>query len=180
MHKKAFVLTGLIFLVAFTPITTISSAQESEEIEVISTLVNPNNNHTYHLLSASSWTEAASAARVLGGFLVTINDEIEDNWIFNTFAAHNDTTRGLSDADDEGVYRWHDGTPFIYRNWGDGQPGDGEDEDYVHIAGTNMGSIEPSTWNDLEDDPQYFPVYGVVEVGEGADYSLRLMDTMIM
>ena len=177
MHKKAFVLTGLIFLVAFTPITTISSAQESEEIEVISTLVNPNNNHTYHLLSASSWTEAASAARGLGGFLVTINDEIEDNWIFNTFAAHNDTTRhiwiGLSDADDEGVYRWHDGTPFIYRNWGDGQPGDGEDEDYVHIAGTNMGSIEPSTWNDLEDDPQYFPVYGVVEVGEGADYSLR-------
>ena len=36
-----------------------------------------------------------------------------------------------------------------------------------------MGSIEPATWNDLEDDPQYFPVYGVVEIGEGADYALR-------
>ena len=36
-----------------------------------------------------------------------------------------------------------------------------------------MGSIDPATWNDLEDDPQYFPVYGVVEVGEGADYALR-------
>ena len=36
-----------------------------------------------------------------------------------------------------------------------------------------MGSIDPATWNDLEDDPQYFPVYGVVEIGEGADYALR-------
>ena len=73
----------------------------------------------------------------------------------------------------EGDFRWHDGTPFTYRNWGEGQPGEGDDEDYVHITGTNMGTIEPATWNDLEDDPQYFPVYGVVEVGEGADYALR-------
>ena len=34
---------------------------------------------------------------------------------------------------------------------------EGDDEDYVHITGTNMGTIEPATWNDLEDDPQYFP-----------------------
>ena len=27
--------------------------------------------------------------------------------------------------------------------------------------------------NDLENDPQYFPVYGVVELGPGADYALR-------
>ena len=31
----------------------------------------------------------------------------------------------------------------------------------------------PGTWNDLENDPQYFPVYGVVEIGPGADFSLR-------
>ena len=33
------------------------------DIEVLDTKVNPANNHTYHLLSASSWTEAAQAAR---------------------------------------------------------------------------------------------------------------------
>ena len=101
----------------------------------------------------------------------------EDEWIYDTFAVDNDTTRhlwiGLSDEQEEGDFRWHDGTPFTYRNWGEGQPGDGDDEDYVHITGTNMGSIEPASWNDLEDDPQYFPVYGVVEIGEGADYALR-------
>ena len=36
-----------------------------------------------------------------------------------------------------------------------------------------MGNIMPGYWNDLENDPQYFPVYGVVEVGLGADYALR-------
>ncbi len=177
VNRKAILLTALMLLVSASPFVTPSSANEIEEIEVLQTVVNPSNNHTYHLLSASSWSDAASVARSLGGFLVTIDDASEDDWIFDTFAVDNDTTRhlwiGLSDHQDEGDFRWHDGTPFTYRNWGEGQPGDGDDEDYVHITGTNMGSIEPATWNDLEDDPQYFPVYGVVEIGEGADYALR-------
>ena len=177
VNQKAILLTALMLLVSATPFVTTSSANEVQDIEVLDTVVNPANNHTYHLLSASSWSDAASVARSLGGFLVTIDDANEDQWIFDTFAVNNDTTRhlwiGLSDHQSEGDYRWHDGTPFTYRNWGDGQPGSGDDEDYVHITGTNMGSIEPAAWNDLEDDPQYFPVYGVVEIGEGADYALR-------
>ncbi len=177
VNRKATLLTALMILVVASPMATPVSADEIEEIEVLQTVVNPSNNHTYHLLSASSWSDAASVARSLGGFLVTVDDADEDEWIFDTFAVDNDTTRhlwiGLSDEQEEGDFRWHDGTPFTYRNWGEGQPGDGDDEDYVHITGTNMGSIEPASWNDLEDDPQYFPVYGVVEIGEGADYALR-------
>lgn len=177
VNQKAILLTALMLLVSATPFVSTASANEVQDIEVLETVVNPTNNHTYHLLSASSWSDAASVARSLGGFLVTIDDANEDQWIFDTFALNNDTTRhlwiGLSDHQSEGDYRWHDGTPFTYRNWGDGQPGSGDDEDYVHITGTNMGSIDPATWNDLEDDPQYFPVYGVVEIGEGADYALR-------
>ena len=167
---------ALMLTVVASPLSTPASAQ-IEEIQVIETAVNPANNHTYYLLSASSWTEAAEVARSLDGFLVTVDDAEEDQWLYDTFANNESEIRhlwiGLNDENDEGDYRWHDGTPFIYRNWGDGQPGDGDDEDYVHITGTNMGSIEPASWNDLEDDPQYFPVFGVVEVGEGADYALR-------
>ena len=177
VNRKAILLTALMLLVSASPFITPTSANDIEEIEVLQTVINPSNNHTYHLLSASSWSDAASVARSLGGFLVTIDDNSEDDWIYDTFAIDDNTTRhlwiGLSDHQNEGDFRWHDGTPFTYRNWGEGQPGDGDDEDYVHITGTNMGSIEPATWNDLEDDPQYFPVYGVVEVGEGADYALR-------
>ena len=175
--RKALSLAILFLMVSLSPFVQTSAANEIEDIEVLQTVVNPSNNHTYHLLSASSWSDAASVARSLGGFLVTVDDSEEDQWLFDTFAVSNDTTRhlwiGLSDHQNEGDFRWHDGTPFTYRNWGEGQPGDGDDEDYVHITGTNMGTIDPATWNDLEDDPQYFPVYGVVEIGEGADYALR-------
>jgi hypothetical protein len=177
MNSKALIITALMLLVTASPLVTSTTAADLEDIVVIETVVNPANNHTYHLLSASSWSDAASVARSLDGFLVTIDDAEEDQWLFDTFALGDNTTRhlwtGLSDEQQEGDFRWHDGTPFLYRNWGEGQPGSGDDEDYIHITGTNMGSIEPATWNDLEDDPQYFPVYGVVEIGEGADYALR-------
>ena len=173
---SAMILAILLFS-SISPLLSQSSAENSTGIEILYTAINPANNNTYYLLSEASWTDSAEAARGLGGFLVTVDDAEENDWLFDTFAAFDNQTRhlwiGLSDADIEGEFHWHDGTPFFYRSWGEGQPGEGGDEDYVHITGTNMGNIQPGYWNDLEDDPQYFPVYGVVEVGPGADYALR-------
>ena len=167
----------VLILSSLSPLLAQSSAENSTGIEILHTAINPSNNNTYYLLSEGSWTDSAEAARGLGGFLVTVDDTEENDWLFDTFASFDNQTRhlwiGLSDTGIEGEFNWHDGTPFFYRSWGEGQPGQGGDEDYVHIAGTNMGNIQPGDWNDLEDDPQYFPVYGVVEVGPGADYALR-------
>ncbi len=175
--RQSFLALLILLMVGLAPMTIPASADNSTGIEIIETVINPANNNTYHLLSASSWSDAAEAARGLDGFLVTVNDADEDQWLYETFAATENTTRhiwiGLSDYNTEGDFRWHDGTPFAYRNWGEGQPVQGSDEDYVHITGTNMGDILENSWNDLEDDPQYFPVFGVVEVGPGADFALR-------
>ena len=177
MKAQTVIVLSLFFLSSLSPLFSTVEAENSTGIEILDTAVNPANNHTYHLLSASSWEDAANAARGLDGFLTTINDVSENQWVFDTFASFDNQSRhlwtGLSDNDEDGFYKWQDGTPFYYNNWGDSQPSQGGEEDYVHIAGTNMGNIMPATWNDLEDDPQYFPVYGVVEVGEGADFSLR-------
>ena len=167
----------LFFLSSLSPLFSTVEAENATGIEILDTAINPENNHTYHLLSASSWEDAANAARGLDGFLTTINDGAENQWVFDTFASFDNQSRhlwtGLSDHAADGIYKWQDGTPFYYNNWGESQPSAGGDEDYVHIASTNMGNIMPGSWNDLENDPQYFPVYGVVEVGEGADFSLR-------
>ena len=176
--KNAVFLVGLFVLSLASPLISTASADAHDDdgMGVLHTAVNPANNNTYHLLTASSWEDAASYARSLDGFLVTVDDEEENTWLFETFASWDNQSRhlwtGLSDHDSDD-YRWHDGTPFLYRNWGEDQPSEGGDEDYVHIASTNMGNIDPGTWNDLENDPQYFPVYGVVEIGPGADYALR-------
>ena len=177
--KNALFLIGLFLAGLASPLVLSASADnhEAEGMGILHTAVNPTNNNTYHLLTASSWEDAASYARSLDGFLVTVDDEDENTWLFDTFASWDDQSRhlwtGLSDHADEGQYRWHDGTPFLFRAWGEEQPSEGGDENYVHIASTNMGNINPGTWNDLENDPQYFPVYGVVELGPGADYALR-------
>jgi len=177
MKGQTVALVLIFFLSSLSPLFTTVKAENSTGIEILDTVVNPANNHTYHLLSASSWEDAANAARGLSGFLTTVEDAQENQWLFDTFASFDNQSRhlwiGLSDHDEDGYYKWHDGTPFYYNNWGDSQPSEGGDEDYVHIASTNMGNIMPTSWNDLENDPQYFPVYGVVEVGEGADFSLR-------
>lgn len=175
--KKALCLLSLVLFSLASPLMSPVQARVGEGMGVLHTAVNPANNNTYHLLTDSSWEDAASYARSLGGFLVTVDDVDENEWLFETFGTWDNQSRhlwiGLNDAASEGQYRWQDGTPFLYRSWGEAQPSAGGDEDYVHIAGTNMGNIEPGTWNDLENDPQYFPVYGVVEIGPGADFALR-------
>ncbi|MDB2671996.1 hypothetical protein N9Y75_04005 [Candidatus Poseidoniales archaeon] len=169
----AFMLLASTLLVFASP----TQADITDEISILHTAVNPDNNKTYHLLSASSWEDAAFRARSLDGYLTTVDSDLENAWIFDTFAGFDNQSRhiwiGLNDVQDEGMYRWHDGTPFLYRSWGEAQPTGSDDADYVHIASTNMGNIMPGTWNDLENNPEYFPVYGVVEVGQGADFSLR-------
>ena len=121
-HASARALGLVALLLLSTTLAVVSptaGAESALDIEVLDTKVNPANNHTYHLLSASSWTEAAQAARGLEGFLVTVDDEAENSWLHTTWGNDGNVTRhlwtGLNDAGEEGVFRWHDGTPFLHR-----------------------------------------------------------------
>ena len=101
-------LVMIFFLSSLSPFFTTVEAENSTGIEILDTVVNPANNHTYHLLSASSWEDAADAARGLNGFLSTVDDAEENQWLFDTFASFDNQSRhlwiGLSDHDDDGYY----------------------------------------------------------------------------
>ena len=84
VNTKALLMLALMISVVGSPLTFPVSA-DVEDIEILETAINPANNHTYYLLSASSWTDAAEVARGLDGFLVTVNDAEENQWMFDTY-----------------------------------------------------------------------------------------------
>lgn len=121
---------GLAFVV-------LSLARPAAAAVVAGPIVNPANGHEYSLLQAATWADAEAEAIALGGHLVTIDDDAENDWVWETFQPHGGPFWiGLNDVIQEGVHVWADGTPTSYTNWwvGGGEPNDaGGVEDAVEI-----------------------------------------------
>lgn len=109
--------------------------------------VNPTNEHLYCLTPEKlTWPEAESYAVELGGHLVAINDQQEQEWLVQAFGGDRWFWIGFTDSTEEGVWIWSNGDPVTYTNWYPGEPNNmwscGED-----YAVMNWGS--PGYWNDL-------------------------------
>lgn len=137
-------------------------------------VTNAANGHIYYLLTQNSRAASQAEALRLGGDLVTINDAVEQEWVFNTFSITSSTPRGfwigLDDFGQEGQFTWIGGESASYRNWAPGEPnnaGPTADEDCVFIwaLGNSVG-VAPGLWNDVADVVSYanFTLHGVVEV----------------
>jgi hypothetical protein len=117
-------------------------------------ILNPANGHIYYLLDQSNWTTAEAEAITLGGHLVTINDQAENDWVFQTFGLFGNVSRhlwlGLNDVAVEGTFVWTDGEPFVYANWSPGEPNNNTDEDYVHMYDPMNASGLGGKWNDTK------------------------------
>lgn len=150
----------------FLGLVLVFCGSASADIQIVDTQVNPLNGHTYHLLSASTWTDAEIQAMLLGGHLATINDRDEYDWVWSTFGI--DWQRllwiGLNDIAAEGTFTWISGESATFRNWAPEQPRADGDEDYVQMG--YWGAPDPSGWNDLANVTFHgsAPVQGVVEV----------------
>jgi len=105
---------------------------------VLQSAVNPANSHTYYLLDNSNWTDAESAAILLGGHLATINNLAENSWVWDRWGTNRTLWIGYNDAAVEGTFVWANGEISGFTNWRGGEPNNGNGgEDYRHagIAG---------------------------------------------
>ncbi len=138
-------------------------------------ITNAANGHVYYLLSTNTWTQSENEAIALGGHLVTINDDAENNWVYDTFGQFGGVRialwLGLTDRQAEGNFVWVSGETSSYTHWSQGQPdnnGGGENFAHMWFPGFNPGFGGPYDryWNDLSDiDSVHFhPVCGVVEL----------------
>ncbi|KAL7385481.1 hypothetical protein ABVT39_022403 [Epinephelus coioides] len=100
-----------------------------------------------YLLSSGSgsWDEGREDCRGRGADLVVIDSPAEQEFL-NEFTQT--AWIGLTDRDEEGTWKWIDGTPLTLSNWRKNQPDNGGgdpqwgEEDCAHIR-------PDSEWNDL-------------------------------
>src|SRR5262245_20248589 len=149
-------------------------------------VTNPANGHVYYLLTQATWTQSENEAITLGGHLVTINDQAENDWVYDTFSQFDGIPRalwlGFNDRLEEGKFVWASGEISSYTQWSQGQPDNGGDagppEHFTHMwfPGFNPGYVTDRFWNDLPDldSVHEYPVCGVVEIdAENAVLSIR-------
>ncbi|MCX7093828.1 MAG: lectin-like protein [Methylobacter sp.] len=117
------------------------------------------NGHTYLLTTAGTWQEAQASAQSLGGNLVTINNQAEQDWLIATFGNNPALWLGYTDQETEGVFKWVNGESSTFTNWDTIQPDNRNgNEDYVMLT-TNNGK-----WNDVPNSPQGSAPLGIIEI----------------
>lgn len=133
-----------VYLETYTPIVTINW-----------------NDHTYNLYNESmTWKEAKNYCESIGGHLVTINSEQENNMICSMLSDNsmNCYWIGLSRNSVGDDWEWINGEPVTYTNWADNEPNNdrNKNEIYVHLFGQKrtggIGVKAVGQWNDVTDN----------------------------
>jgi hypothetical protein len=121
------------------------------------------NGHSYKFITKKMpWKNAKKMAEDLGGYLVCITSQEEQEVISNLITINSKvqpTWIGLTDEEKEGEFRWVNGEKLNYTNWSSGNPNNGDDkgakQNYVWL-----GFFDSSTW---DDNWEYALNYSVVE-----------------
>lgn len=112
---------------------------------------------TYLLTSEQTdWNSAQAEAESLGGNLVSINSQAEQDWLTNTFGTQR-MWIGFTDRDNEGSYEWISGDPVSYTNWAPGEPNNAGGQDYAVINWNTNGQ-----WDDQRADQSV--LRGIIEI----------------
>ena len=116
------------------------------------------NGNQYILTSELFWEDAQAEATRLGGNLVTINGDQEEQWLRDTFGSAERFWIGLNDSETEGQFEWVSGQPVTYLNWAPGEPNDFE-------GAQDFGVINFGSEGEWDDDAGTNVFRGIIEIG---------------
>lgn len=109
-----------------------------------------------------TWHEAKAYCEDLGGHLVTITSQEEQNFVADLIKNGNKNHYwlGATDEEKEGTWKWVTNETFSYRNWDRFQPdnGNGVPENYLQIFRVPNKYLSQSVagkWNDTSVDASY-------------------------
>ncbi|XP_077024018.1 C-type lectin domain family 4 member E isoform X2 [Tamandua tetradactyla] len=110
-----------------------------------------------------SWTASLKNCSAMGGHLVVINTQEEQEFLFNKKPRNKEFYIGLTDQVTEGQWQWVDGTPFkeSLSFWDIGEP---NNIVTVEDCATIRDSSNPrQNWNDV---PCFFNLFRICEIPE--------------
>ena len=110
------------------------------------------NGHAYLLIEEfKTWNDAKIDCESLGGYLVTISSQSENDFVANLMVS-DEIWIGFTDESIEGSWEWVTGESVTYTNWSQDEPNDdGDGEDNAEMSSSGY-------WNDYE-GPSYLLNY---------------------
>lgn len=109
------------------------------------------NGHTYAVFThINNWTESKAFCESVGGHLVTFSSKSENEAVYNFMRSLGISMAhiGMSDAEEEGVWKWVTGEAMDYTNWDEGEPNGASTENY----GCFWKDGTDGTWNDTSEE----------------------------
>ena len=116
-----------------------------------------NNGHYYSIFQTPmSWKAAEKYCEYLGGYLVCIETESENEYVRNLrelIGSYSDNVWiGATDEAAEGVWRWINGQAVNFTSWASSQPDNASKaEHFAHLYATSKAL----TWNDAPGEKEY-------------------------
>ncbi len=121
------------------------------------------NGHIYELYdNALGWEEAQMFCSILGGHLVTISDQAENDHVLSMIGDRQGYCWiGLHCTDGRYSWEWTDDTPFPdYTNWFDDEYGAADtNEDYAMMYPMSFGGRNPGEWDKCIGSTYYSSYY---------------------
>ena len=137
-----------------------------------------------------SWSDAATAAAAVGGYLATLNTREENDWLYDKFSNYGGSSRdlwiGSKDNVTEGTWYWYNGLtstdggvtdnissgalwPDGTAKWHTNEPNDYNNGSPGEDCGTLRGdSRYQKRWNDMPcsnaNGGHYTAFYGIIEI----------------
>ncbi len=126
---------------------------------------NPATGHVYRITAGIGSFETLQAyaeghtigEAALPGYLMTINDAAENQWLLDQSMLYDDRLIGLNDLATAGTYVWASGDAVSYTNWRDGEPNGAEDH-YVEVRGAEEDNA--GAWEDTDSTSRF----GIIEI----------------
>ena len=124
------------------------------------------NGHHYKVFDDSiSWSNARFYCENLGGHLVTINSQEEQNFLIEQ--ANNKSKRNywIGAYPENGTFHWVTGEDFSYTNWASGEPNNVFNMQNAVMMYTKRASYPAGTWNDENENGRNWSGYELSTIG---------------